>query len=66
MLYSSCHAHKQNDEVLGSLLIKFPLKGLDDALDKSTKDYFSSCIIDHHSACNCFNIPYHKKDQEIH
>jgi two-component system, NtrC family, sensor kinase len=36
---SSCHAHKQSEAVLGSLLIKFPLKGLDDALDKSRKDY---------------------------
>jgi two-component system, NtrC family, sensor kinase len=36
---SSCHAHDQSREVLGSLLIKFPLKGLDDALDKSRKDY---------------------------
>ncbi len=37
---SSCHAHNQNEEVLGSLFIKFPLSGLDNALDKSTKDYF--------------------------
>jgi two-component system NtrC family sensor kinase len=37
---SSCHAHDRNEEVLGSLFIKFPLTGLDDALDKSTKDYF--------------------------
>jgi len=36
---SSCHAHKQSEAVLGSLLIKFPLKGLDNALDKSRKDY---------------------------
>ena len=36
---SSCHAHNQSKEVLGSLLIKFPLKGLDNALDKSRKDY---------------------------
>jgi two-component system NtrC family sensor kinase len=37
---AACHAHNQSDEVLGSLLIKFPMKGLDAALDKSTKDYF--------------------------
>ena len=37
---AACHAHSQSDEVLGSLLIKFPMKGLDAALDKSTKDYF--------------------------
>ena len=37
---AACHAHNQSEEVLGSLLIKFPMKGLDAALDKSTKDYF--------------------------
>ena len=36
---SSCHAHNQSKAVLGSLLIKFPLKGLDNALDKSRKNY---------------------------
>jgi two-component system, NtrC family, sensor kinase len=36
---SSCHAHNQSKAVLGSLLIKVPLKGLDNALDKSRKDY---------------------------
>ncbi len=36
---SSCHAHSESKEVLGSLLIKFPLKGLDNALDKSRKNY---------------------------
>ena len=36
---SACHAHNRSDEVLGSLLIKYPLKDLDDALNKSKKDY---------------------------
>ena len=36
---SACHAHSQNDVVLGSLIIKMPLKGLDSALEKSTTDY---------------------------
>jgi two-component system NtrC family sensor kinase len=36
---SACHAHSPNDEVLGSLIIKIPLEGLDSALEKSTKDY---------------------------
>jgi two-component system, NtrC family, sensor kinase len=36
---SSCHAHNPSKVILGSLLIKFPLKSLDDALDKSRKDY---------------------------
>jgi len=37
---SACHAHSQNDEVLGSLIIKMPLQSLDMALQKSTTDYF--------------------------
>lgn len=36
---SDCHAHSENDEVLGSLIIKMPLEGLDNALKKSTTDY---------------------------
>jgi two-component system NtrC family sensor kinase len=42
---AACHAHPQSEEVLGSLLIKFPLKGLDDALNKSTKDYFFLAVL---------------------
>jgi two-component system NtrC family sensor kinase len=42
---AACHAHSQNEEVLGSLLIKFPLKGLDDALTESTKTYFILAVI---------------------
>ncbi|WP_423129261.1 ATP-binding protein [Gaoshiqia sp. Z1-71] len=37
---SECHAHSPDDEVLGSLIIKMPLEGLDTALEKSTADYF--------------------------
>ena len=37
---SDCHAHSRDEEVLGSLFIKFPLKELDSALGKSRKDYF--------------------------
>jgi two-component system, NtrC family, sensor kinase len=40
-----CHAHRQDDEVLGSLMIKFPLKELDQAMDKSTKTYFLLAVI---------------------
>lgn len=36
---SSCHAHSPDEVVLGSLIIKMPLEGLDSALEKSTKDY---------------------------
>lgn len=42
---ADCHSHSENEEVLGSLLIKFPLKGLDDALFKSTKNYFILAVI---------------------
>jgi two-component system, NtrC family, sensor kinase len=37
---SSCHAHSPTDEVLGSLVIKIPLEPLDDALAKSSADFF--------------------------
>jgi two-component system, NtrC family, sensor kinase len=37
---SSCHAHKPADQVLGSLIIKIPLTELDDALKKSSTDFF--------------------------
>ncbi|MEI6275689.1 MAG: ATP-binding protein [Prolixibacteraceae bacterium] len=37
---SSCHAHSPNEEVLGSLIIKMPLRGLDLALKDSTTNYF--------------------------
>jgi two-component system NtrC family sensor kinase len=37
---SECHAHNPNEEVLGSLIIKIPMEGLDNALKKSTTEYF--------------------------
>ena len=37
---SSCHAHDPKEEILGSLLIKLPMEGIDNALNKSTTDYF--------------------------
>ncbi|MBL7968685.1 MAG: HAMP domain-containing protein [Prolixibacteraceae bacterium] len=37
---AECHAHSREEEVLGSLIIKMPLEGLDTALLKSTTDYF--------------------------
>lgn len=36
---SACHAHSESEQVLGSLIIKMPLEGLDNALKKSTTDY---------------------------
>ena len=37
---SSCHAHSQDDEVLGSLNIRMPLKEIDDAVLESSTDFF--------------------------
>jgi two-component system NtrC family sensor kinase len=37
---SSCHAHAKSDVVLGSLIIKIPLKELDETLDQSAFDFF--------------------------
>lgn len=37
---AACHAHEPSEKVLGSLIIKMPLKGLDNALRESTADYF--------------------------
>jgi two-component system NtrC family sensor kinase len=37
---SSCHAHKETDEVLGSLIIKIPLKDIDTAVKESTTNFF--------------------------
>jgi len=37
---SACHAHSPEEKVLGSLIIKMPLQGLDNALKESTTDYF--------------------------
>lgn len=37
---SSCHAHSETDEVLGSLVIKIPLKELDSAVATSSTEFF--------------------------
>ncbi len=37
---SSCHAHPQSEKVLGSLVIKIPLKDLDNTVDKSSRDFY--------------------------
>jgi two-component system, NtrC family, sensor kinase len=41
---SSCHAHKESEEVLGSLLIKIPLNNLDKAVKKSSTEFFLLAI----------------------
>ena len=42
---NDCHAHSKKEEVLGSMLIKIPLQGLDAALDKSLTDFFLMATI---------------------
>jgi two-component system NtrC family sensor kinase len=37
---SSCHAHSENDEVLGSLIIKIPLADLDTAVETSSAKFY--------------------------
>lgn len=37
---AACHAHSADEQVLGSLIIKMPLQGLDNALKESTTDFF--------------------------
>lgn len=37
---NECHHHSANEKILGSLIIKVPLKDLDVALEKSTTDFF--------------------------
>jgi len=41
---SSCHAHKSTDVLLGSLVIKIPLGDLDDALSRSSTEFFLLAI----------------------
>jgi two-component system, NtrC family, sensor kinase len=41
---SSCHAHQESEEVLGSLLIKIPLNDLDTAVKKSSTEFFLLAI----------------------
>ncbi len=42
---SACHAHSQDEEVLGSLIIKVPLSELDSAVTKSSTEFFILAII---------------------
>ncbi len=41
---SSCHAHQETDTVLGSLIIKIPLKTQDEAIKKSSTEFFLLAI----------------------
>lgn len=42
---SACHAHSADEKILGSLIIKMPLQGLDTALKKSTTDFFFLAVL---------------------
>ena len=42
---ASCHAHSETDEVLGSLIIRMPLKDLDNALHKSSVEFLLMALI---------------------
>lgn len=42
---SSCHAHKATEEVLGSLVIKVPLKEFDAAVEKSSVEFYLLAIL---------------------
>jgi two-component system NtrC family sensor kinase len=42
---SSCHAHTQSDDILGSLVIKVPLKDFDAAVQKSSVEFYLLAII---------------------
>ena len=37
---SACHAHKESEEILGSLIIKIPLTDLDNAVQKSSTEFY--------------------------
>jgi two-component system, NtrC family, sensor kinase len=41
---SSCHAHKESDRLLGSLVIKIPLEAQDAAIRKSSTEFFVLAI----------------------
>jgi two-component system, NtrC family, sensor kinase len=42
---ASCHAHSENDEVLGSLIIRLPLVELDNALKKASTEFLLVALL---------------------
>ncbi|MCF8225140.1 MAG: HAMP domain-containing protein [Bacteroidales bacterium] len=42
---AACHAHSEDEEVLGSLLINMPLKDLDTFLDRSSMDFLLLALL---------------------
>ena len=37
---STCHAHPETEKILGSLVIKIPLKDLDETMEESSRDFY--------------------------
>ena len=42
---AACHAHTDNEEILGSLIIRMPLRDLDNALQKSSVDFLVLALV---------------------
>ncbi|HUW91688.1 MAG TPA: ATP-binding protein [Bacteroidales bacterium] len=42
---ASCHAHKESDKVLGSLIIRMPLQYLDQAVQKSSTEFLLLALL---------------------
>lgn len=42
---ASCHAHKQDEEVLGSFIINLPLKDLDSFADRSSREFLVLALL---------------------
>ena len=42
---AACHAHREQDEVLGSLLINLPLRDLDGFVDRSSRDFLVLALL---------------------
>jgi two-component system NtrC family sensor kinase len=42
---SACHAHEESDDILGSLVIKIPLKDLDASIQKSSTEFYALAIV---------------------
>lgn len=59
---ATCHAHTENDEILGSLIIRMPLKDLDNALQKSSLDFLVLALVITAAVITVF-IFYQEKDK---
>ena len=60
---ASCHAHSENDEVLGSLIIRLPLNELDNALKKSSTEFLLIALLTTIIIVVNIHLFHQKKDQ---